>query len=156
MRTHDDGLMAQGDELAGAGRGEKKTRDEFERAMRRIYERAKTEAGYNATYYLSMLAEHGGLGTAKRLLAATKPRSKRPPRTASTGSASAGSSRQAVQPGVTPEDRARQTLAVLLAAAADAREYATGALTEARPAAGPLRPIPHRPGPPLYAARVRP
>lgn len=44
------GLMAQGGELAGAGRGEKKTPDEFERAMRRIYERAKTEAGYNVLW----------------------------------------------------------------------------------------------------------
>lgn len=40
--------------------------------MRAVYHRAKDEAGYNATYFLGMLAEHGGLETARRLLAATK------------------------------------------------------------------------------------
>jgi hypothetical protein len=46
--------------------------DEFESAMRAVYHRAKDEAGYNATYFLGMLAEHGGLETARRLLAANK------------------------------------------------------------------------------------
>jgi hypothetical protein len=46
--------------------------DDFESAMRAVYHRAKDEAGYNATYFLGMLAEHGGLETARRLLAATK------------------------------------------------------------------------------------
>jgi hypothetical protein len=46
--------------------------DDFESAMRGIYHRAKDEAGYTATYFLSMLAEHGGLETAHRLLVATK------------------------------------------------------------------------------------
>jgi hypothetical protein len=44
-------------------------RRRFDREMRGVYERARSEAGYNATYFLSMLAEHGGLGTAHRLLA---------------------------------------------------------------------------------------
>jgi hypothetical protein len=43
--------------------------DEFHEAMVEIYLRAKAECGYNAVRFLQMLAEHGGLGTAKRLLA---------------------------------------------------------------------------------------
>jgi hypothetical protein len=42
---------------------------QFDAAMRDVYVRAKREAGYDATAYLRMLADHGGLGTAKRLLA---------------------------------------------------------------------------------------
>jgi hypothetical protein len=42
---------------------------EFEAAMRSVYTRAKDEAGYNATQFLRMLTDHGGLATAKRLLA---------------------------------------------------------------------------------------
>jgi Protein of unknown function DUF262 len=45
--------------------------DDFESAMRVLYHRAKDEAGYTATYFLSMLAQHGALETAHRLLAAT-------------------------------------------------------------------------------------
>jgi hypothetical protein len=41
---------------------------QFDVAMMDIYHRAKHEAGYNATRYLQMLQEHGGLGTAKILL----------------------------------------------------------------------------------------
>lgn len=40
----------------------------FDVAMREIYVRAKTEVGYNATRFLQMLDEHGGLETAKILL----------------------------------------------------------------------------------------
>jgi hypothetical protein len=43
----------------------------FNLAMRDVYVRAKNEAGYNATVYLRMLADHGGMGTARRLLAST-------------------------------------------------------------------------------------
>ncbi len=43
-------------------------RTEFEQAMRGLYDRARTEANYPANYFLSMLAEHGGLATAQRLL----------------------------------------------------------------------------------------
>lgn len=46
-------------------------RRRFENAMRDIYARAKHEARYDAKAYLRMLAEHGGLGTAKRLLASS-------------------------------------------------------------------------------------
>jgi hypothetical protein len=45
------------------------TRASFERAMRDVYVRAKKEANYTATYFLTMLSDHGGLGTAHRLLA---------------------------------------------------------------------------------------
>lgn len=45
---------------------------EFNRAIFGIYTRAKTEAGYNATHFLQMLTDHGGLATAKRLLAAPR------------------------------------------------------------------------------------
>jgi hypothetical protein len=43
---------------------------EFEKAMREVYTRARDEAGYNATYFVRMLSELGGLATAQRLLAA--------------------------------------------------------------------------------------
>ena len=41
---------------------------EFHNAMVDIYRRAKTECRYNASRFLHMISEHGGLGTAKRLL----------------------------------------------------------------------------------------
>jgi hypothetical protein len=41
----------------------------FDGAMQDVYVLAKKEAGYNATYYLEMLHRHGGLETARRLLA---------------------------------------------------------------------------------------
>lgn len=41
---------------------------DFEKAMHAIYTTAKKEAGYNATIYLRMLGERGGLGTAKYLI----------------------------------------------------------------------------------------
>lgn len=41
----------------------------FDAAMRDVYVRAKREAGYDARAYLGMLAEYGGVETAKRLLA---------------------------------------------------------------------------------------
>jgi len=47
-------------------------RSAFERAMRDVYARAKDEAGYTASYFAGMLSNYGGLGTAKRLLAATE------------------------------------------------------------------------------------
>jgi hypothetical protein len=44
-------------------------RRRFDRAMQEVYVRAKKEAGYTASYYLEMLHRHGGLETARRLLA---------------------------------------------------------------------------------------
>lgn len=47
-------------------------RASFERAMKDVYTRAKKEANYTATYFFTMLSEHGGLGTAHRLLASSE------------------------------------------------------------------------------------
>jgi hypothetical protein len=41
----------------------------FDSEMEEIYFRAKREIKYNATYFLQMVKEHGGLATAHRLLA---------------------------------------------------------------------------------------
>ena len=41
--------------------------------MRDIYRRAKEEAGYNATYFLQMLADAGPVATARRLVTSTQP-----------------------------------------------------------------------------------
>jgi Protein of unknown function DUF262 len=43
----------------------------FERAMKDVYVRAKSEANYTASYFLTMLSTYGGLGTAQKLLAST-------------------------------------------------------------------------------------
>jgi hypothetical protein len=47
-------------------------RTEFERAMKNVYLRAKSEANYTATYLVGMLSDYGGLGTAQRLLASAE------------------------------------------------------------------------------------
>jgi hypothetical protein len=44
----------------------------FERAMKDVYIRAKKEANYTATYFLTMLSTYGGLETAHRLLASSE------------------------------------------------------------------------------------
>ena len=41
--------------------------------MHDIYRRAKEEAGYNATYFLQMLADAGPVATARRLVTSTQP-----------------------------------------------------------------------------------
>jgi len=46
---------------------------QFTEAMFNIYRRAKTEAKYNATVFLGMLTDRGGLGTAKYLINSDKP-----------------------------------------------------------------------------------
>ena len=46
---------------------------DFHRAMVRLYETAKRELGYNATYFLRMVSDHGGVEAAHRLLATDKP-----------------------------------------------------------------------------------
>jgi hypothetical protein len=48
------------------------TRAAFERAMRDLYVRAKKEVNITATYFLTMLSDHGGLETAHRLLASSE------------------------------------------------------------------------------------
>lgn len=46
---------------------------QFDAAMFEIYRRAKSEAGYNATIFLRMLSDRGGLATAKYLINSPKP-----------------------------------------------------------------------------------
>jgi hypothetical protein len=46
---------------------------QFHKAMVAIYETAKRELGYNATRFLQMLSEQGGLATAKQLLWSDQP-----------------------------------------------------------------------------------
>lgn len=46
--------------------------DEFNKDMVMIYTKAKEECGYNAIRFLQMIGEHGGLSTAKKLLADNK------------------------------------------------------------------------------------
>ena len=50
-----------------------KTGVEFNEAMMDVYRKAKEECGYNATYFLNMLLDHGGVETAHRLLAGPAP-----------------------------------------------------------------------------------
>lgn len=44
----------------------------FHRAMEEIHQRAKDEAGYNATVFRRIVAEHGGVKAAKRLINASQ------------------------------------------------------------------------------------
>jgi len=44
----------------------------FDRAMRDVYGRAKSEVNYTASYFLTMLGDYGGIGTAHRLIAASE------------------------------------------------------------------------------------
>ena len=46
-----------------------KPRNEFDDAMMSLYRTAKEECGYNAMYFHEMLSEHGGVATARKLLA---------------------------------------------------------------------------------------
>ena len=48
-------------------------KQKFDVAMLDIYRRAKAEAEYNATVFLNMLHERGGLGTAKFLINTANP-----------------------------------------------------------------------------------
>lgn len=43
---------------------------QFDEAMMNVYRDAKSQCGYTATYFIQMLHDLGGVGTAKRLLAA--------------------------------------------------------------------------------------
>jgi hypothetical protein len=46
---------------------------QFDQAMFDVYRRAKAEAKYNATIFLQMLTDNGGVRTAKTLINAPKP-----------------------------------------------------------------------------------
>ncbi len=41
---------------------------QFHKAMVEVYESAKRETGYNATRFIQMISEQGGVGTARQLL----------------------------------------------------------------------------------------
>ncbi|MCC6166370.1 MAG: hypothetical protein IT329_04005 [Caldilineaceae bacterium] len=43
--------------------------EQFDTAMRDVYRNAKQHCNYNATYFLQMVTEFGGLEAARRLLA---------------------------------------------------------------------------------------
>jgi hypothetical protein len=45
----------------------------FDAAMLDVYRKAKSEAGYNATIFLRMLGDRGGLATAKYLINSANP-----------------------------------------------------------------------------------
>ena len=47
--------------------------NQFHQAMLNIHEQAKRECNHNATYFIRMVSEHGGLETAHRLLASNEP-----------------------------------------------------------------------------------
>ena len=47
--------------------------EQFDEAMFSIYRRAKTEAGYNAKIFLGMVADKGGVSTAKYLINRDQP-----------------------------------------------------------------------------------
>lgn len=49
--------------------------DKFHHEMVGIYETAKKELHYNASYFIKMVAEHGGVKTAQKLLASSEPSS---------------------------------------------------------------------------------
>ena len=57
------------DETAEASIPPTVAQEQFHRAMIDVYQRAKNEAGYNASRFLSMISEIGGLETAHVLLA---------------------------------------------------------------------------------------
>ena len=60
------------DRERAVGKMSTKTESQFDEAMLDIYRRAKAEAGYTATRFLSMVVDHGGLKTAQYLLRAAK------------------------------------------------------------------------------------
>lgn len=53
----------------------KNLEQEFDEAMINVYRLIKEECDYNATYFLAMLHDHGGIETAHRLLCGTAPQS---------------------------------------------------------------------------------
>jgi hypothetical protein len=51
---------------------EEKLKAEFGKVMFEIYKKAKSEAKYNATIFLQMITDRGGLATAKLLINSPK------------------------------------------------------------------------------------
>ena len=65
-------LKAPGDRPPVQG-GDVDLEKQWDQEMASIYRRAKAEAGYNATYFLEMLSQRGGLETARYLLHTNAP-----------------------------------------------------------------------------------
>ena len=53
---------------------------QFTQVMFDISRHAKTEAGYNATIFLQMISDRGGVDTAKKLIGASRPSDAKPRR----------------------------------------------------------------------------
>lgn len=67
-----ESMAAAGEEQAAALDNSSEESDitsEFGQRMKAVYDRGRAEAGYNASYFLSMLAQHGPVETAHRLWA---------------------------------------------------------------------------------------
>lgn len=64
----DPGVVSHDEAVETGATGDDDLERRFHQAMAQIYTRAKSEAGYNATRYLQMVADSGGLATAKHLL----------------------------------------------------------------------------------------
>jgi TIR domain len=62
-----------GHEVAGTAepRDDENLEGAFHKAMVDVYQRAKREAGYHATYFVQMVSDRGGLATARQLLHAS-------------------------------------------------------------------------------------
>jgi len=50
-------------------------KNDFHNEMLRIYDKAKEECHYNATYFLRMIGKIGGVAAAKKLLSSNAPQS---------------------------------------------------------------------------------
>jgi hypothetical protein len=63
-----------GHEVAGTAepRDDENLEGAFHTAMVDVYQRAKREAGYHATYFIQMVSDRGGLATARHLLHASR------------------------------------------------------------------------------------
>ena len=61
------------DEDIGSAGQQNDLEERFHAAMVELYQRAKNDVGYNATLFLRMLSDHGGLETARRLITSSRP-----------------------------------------------------------------------------------
>lgn len=68
-----EGRSQADDEKIGVRVQESDLEERFHAAMVELYQRAKSDAGYNATLFLRMVSDHGGLETARRLITASRP-----------------------------------------------------------------------------------
>ena len=70
--VENEGLAAAGESEAAVELADESLKSdlqtEFAQRMKAVYDRGRAEAGYNATYFRSMLSQYGPLETARRLL----------------------------------------------------------------------------------------